>query len=75
MCKTTNEIVATIIQEDESMKNISLILFNLFNLILSLSMAISNLMYTQVCSHFNIAFVVSNLGRYLNNPILVNEKS
>ena len=30
--------------------------------------ALGNLMYTQVCTHFDISFIVGVLGRYLSNP-------
>ena len=32
------------------------------------SSVVGNLMYAQVCTHHDIAFVVSVLGRYLSDP-------
>ncbi|RDX62134.1 hypothetical protein CR513_59566, partial [Mucuna pruriens] len=39
------------------------------------SFAIGSLMYTQVCTRPNIAFVVNALGRYLSNPSLGHWKA
>ena len=32
------------------------------------SSIVSNLMYAQVCTHLDIAFIVGVLGRYLSDP-------
>ena len=36
--------------------------------VVSYSSVMGSLMYTQVCTHSNIAFVVNVLGRYLSDP-------
>ena len=36
---------------------------------------VGSLMYTQVCTHPNIAFVVGVLGRYLSNPRIQHWKA
>ena len=35
---------------------------------ISYSLVVGSLMYAQVCTHLNIAFVVGVLGRYLSDP-------
>jgi len=36
--------------------------------------AVESLMYAQVCTRLDIAFIVEMLGRYLNNPSMDNWK-